>query len=103
MLKRKFWKEKPLTLFNYLIKVNPLIKDSQTAQEVLDTLFEYSSFLKEVIREDGTKICLFYVRDESCIDELVLFEIYIGEDGNDYHYENYGNWEALQNTVDNFE
>lgn len=62
MLKRKFRWEKAKVLYKYLIEENSLIKDSESAEEILNTLCDCSvSFLKEVNRKDGTKICLFYV------------------------------------------
>ena len=65
MLKRKFRWEKAKVLYKYLIEENSLIKDSKSAEEILNTLFDCPvSFLKEVNRKDGTKVCLFYVADE---------------------------------------
>ena len=65
MLKRKFRWEKAKVLYKYLIEENSLIKDSESAEEILNTLCDCPvSFLKEVNRKDGTKICLFYVADE---------------------------------------
>ena len=65
MLKRKFRWEKAKVLYKYLIEENSLIKDSQSAEEILNTLCDCPvSFLKEVNRKDGTKVCLFYVADE---------------------------------------
>jgi hypothetical protein len=49
MIKPRFWDEEPETAFQYLIKENPLIKDSQTAQEVLETLFDKVTFLKKIV------------------------------------------------------
>ena len=64
MLKRKFRWEKAKVLYKYLIEENSLIKDSQSAEEILNTLCDCPvSFLKEVNRKDGTKVCLFYVAD----------------------------------------
>ena len=61
MLKRKFRWEKAKVLYKYLIEENSLIKDSQSAEEILNTLCDCPvSFLKEVNRKDGTKVCLFY-------------------------------------------
>ena len=65
MIKSRFWDEEPETAFQYLIKENPLIKDSQTAQEVLETLFDKVTFLKKIVQEDCTEACLFSVEDES--------------------------------------
>ena len=48
MIKPRFWDEEPETAFQYLIKENPLIKDNQTAQEVLETLFDKVTFFKEI-------------------------------------------------------
>lgn len=68
MLKRKFRWEKAQVLYKYLIEENSLIKDNQSAEEILNTLFDCPvSFLKEVNRNDGTKVCLFYVADEEII------------------------------------
>lgn len=53
MIKGRFWDEEPETAFQYLIKENPLIKDSQTAKEVLKTLFDKVTFLKKAIQEDS--------------------------------------------------
>ena len=102
MLKNKFSKESPTTVFNWLIE-NPLLKDKDSAVKITETLFEDSFFKREVIRDDDTKVYLFLVHDDSNIDEFILFEIYITEDGNDYNYENYYNIEDLKNRVKDFE
>ena len=104
MIKQRFWGEEPETAFQYLIKENPLIKESQTAKEVLETLFNKVTFLKEIIQEDDTKVCLFYAEDESLvIIESVLFEVYIGSEGNDYNYNYYEDEYAVLDAADNFE
>lgn len=103
MLKNKFSKESPTTVFNWLIKENPLLKDKDSAVKITETLFEDSFFKREVIRDDDTKVYLFLVHDDSNIDEFILFEIYITEDGNDYNYENYYNIEDLKNRIKDFE
>lgn len=47
MLKRKFRWEKAKVLYKYLIEENSLIKDSQSAEEILNTLCDCPvSFLK---------------------------------------------------------
>lgn len=106
MIKPRFWGEEPETAFQYLIKENPLIKDNQTAKEVLETLFDKVTFLKRVSQEDGTEACLFYVEDETLESiEYLLFEVYIGLDSNDYNY-NYNYYEdedAVLDAADNFE
>lgn len=99
MLKRKFRWEKAKVLYKYLIEENSLIKDSKSAEEILNTLCDCPvSFLKEVNRKDGTKVCLFYVADEenNIFNEAVLFEIYISKSGNDWNYNYYKNFEAVQ-------
>lgn len=104
MIKQRFWAEEPETAFQYLIKENPLIKDSQTAQEVLETLFDKVTFLKKSIQEDGTEVCLFCVEDETLESiEYFLFEIYIGLDSNDYNYNYYEDEYAVLDAADNFE
>ena len=88
MLKRKFRWEKAQVLYKYLIEENSLIKDSQSAEEILNTLCDCPvSFLKEVNRKDGTKVCLFYVADEenNIFNEAVLFEVHISSSGNDWN------------------
>lgn len=87
-----------------MIKENPLIKDSQTAQEVLETLFDKVTFLKKIVQEDGTEACLFSVEDESFETiEYLLFEVYIGLESNDYNYNYYEDEDAVLDAVDNFE
>lgn len=104
MLKRKFRGEKGRTIYKYLIKENLLIKDSKSAEEILKTLFDCPlSFLKEVNRKDGTKVCLFYVEDDNVFNEAVLFEVHISNSGNDWNYEYYKDLEAVQKAADNFE
>lgn len=106
MLKRKFRWEKAQVLYKYLIEENSLIKDSQSAEEILNTLFDCpASFLKEVNRKDGTKVCLFYVADEenNIFNEAVLFEIHISKSDNDWNYSYYKNLEAVQKAAGNFE
>jgi hypothetical protein len=105
MLKRKFRWEKAQVLYKYLIEENSLIKDSKSAEEILNTLFDCPvSLLKEVNRKDGTKICLFYVADEenNIFNEAVLFEVYISNSGNDWNYNYYKNFEAVQKAAENF-
>ena len=102
MIKGRFWDEEPETAFQYLIKENPLIKDSQTAKEVLKTLFDKVTFLKKAIQEDGTEVCLFCVDDETFESiEYLLFEVYIGLESNDYNY--YEDEDAVLDAADNFE
>lgn len=103
MLKNKFSKESPTTVFNWLIKENPLLKDKDSTVKITETLFEDSFFKREITRDDDTKVYLFLVYDDSNIDEFILFEIYITEDGNDYNYENYYNIEDLENRIKDFE
>lgn len=104
MIKQRFWDEEPETAFQYLIKENPLIKDSQTAQEVLETLFDKVTLLKKAIQEDGTEVCLFCVEDETFeAIEYFLFEVYIGLDNNDYNYNYYEDKYAVLDAADNFE
>lgn len=106
MLKRKFRWEKAKVLYKYLIEENSLIKDSKSAEEILNTLFDCPvTFLKEVIRKDGTKVCLFYVADEenNIFNEAILFKIYISKSGNDWRYDFYKNFEAVQKAAENFE
>ena len=106
MLKRKFRWEKARVLYKYLIEENSLIKDSQSAEKILNTLFDCPvSFLKEVNRKDGTKVCLFYVADEenNIFNEAVLFEVHIRKSGNDWNYNYYKNLEAVQKAAENFE
>ena len=104
MIKPRFWDEEPETAFQYLITENPLIKDSQTAKEVLETLFDKVTFLKKSIQEDGTEACLFYVEDETLESiEYLLFEVYIGLDSNDYNYNYYEDEYAVLDAADNFE
>lgn len=104
MIKQRFWDEEPETAFQYLIKENPLIKDSQTAQEVLEALFDKVTFLKKAIQEDGTEVCLFCVEDETFETiEYLLFEVYIGLDNNDYNYNYYEDEYAVLDAADNFE
>lgn len=87
-----------------MIKENPLIKDNQTAQEVLETLFDKVTFLKKSIQEDGTEVCLFCVEDETLESiEYLLFEVYIGLEGNDYNYNYYEDEYAVLDAADNFE
>lgn len=103
MLKNKFSKESPTTVFNWLIKENPLLKDKDSAVKITETLFEDSFFQKEITRDDDTKVYLFLVHDDSNIDEFILFEIYITKYGNEYNYENYYNIEDLKNRIKDFE
>lgn len=104
MIKGRFWDEEPETAFQYLIKENPLIKDSQTVKEVLKTLFDKVTFLKKAIQEDGTEVCLFCVEDETFETiEYLLFEVYIGLDSNDYNYNYYEDEDAVLDAADNFE
>lgn len=104
MIKPRFWDEEPETAFQYLIKENPLIKDNQTAKEVLETLFDKVTFLKRVSQEDGTEACLFYVEDETLESiEYLLFEVYIGLDSNDYNYNYYEDEYAVLDAADDFE
>ena len=104
MIKQRFWDEEPETAFQYLIKENPLIKDNQTDKDVLETLFDKVTFLKEVIQEDGTEVCLFCVEDESFETiEYLLFEVYISLEGNDYNYNYYEDEYAVLDAADNFE
>ena len=104
MIKPRFWDEEPETAFQYLITENPLIKDSQTAKEVLETLFDKVTFLKKSIQEEGTEACLFYVEDETLESiEYLLFEVYIGLDSNDYNYNYYEDEYAVLDAADNFE
>lgn len=87
-----------------MIKENPLIKDSQTAKEVLKTLFDKVTFLKKAIQEDSTEVCLFCVEDETFETiEYLLFEVYIGLDSNDYNYNYYEDEYAVLDAADNFE
>lgn len=105
MLKRKFRWEKAKVLYKYLIEENSLIKDSESAEEILNTLCDCPvSFLKEVNLKDGTKICLFYVADEenNIFNEAVLFEIHISKSGNGWNYSYYKNLEAVQKAAENF-
>ena len=105
MLKRKFRWEKAQVLYKYLIEENSLIKDSQSAEEILNTLFDCPvSFLKEVNRKDDTKVCLFYVADEenNIFNEAVLFEVHINKSGNDWNYNYYKNLEAVKEAAENF-
>ena len=103
MIKPRFWDEEPETAFQYLIKENPLIKDSQTAKEVLETLFDKVTFLKKVIQEEDIEVCLFCVEDEALETiEYLLFEIYIGLDSNDYNYNYYEDEYAVLDEADNF-
>ena len=104
MIKGRFWDEEPETAFQYLIKENPLIKDSQTVKEVLKTLFDKVTFLKKAIQEDGTEVCLFCVEDETFETiEYLLFEVYIGLDSNDYNYNYYEDEDDVLDAADNFE
>ena len=104
MIKQRFWDEEPETAFQYLIKENPLIKDSQTAKEVLETLFNKVTFLKEIIQEDDTEVCLFCVEDETFETiEYLLFEVYIGLESNDYNYNYYEDEYAVLDAADNIE
>ena len=104
MIKQRFWDEEPETAFQYLIKENPLIKDSQTAQEVLEALFDKVTFLKKAIQEDSTEVCLFCLEDETLETiEYLLFEVYIGSEGNDYNYNYYEDEYAVLDAADNFE
>ena len=105
MLKRKFRWEKAQVLYKYLIEENSLIKDSQSAEEILNTLCDCPvSFLKEVNRKEDTKVCLFYVADEenNIFNEAVLFEVHIRKSGNDWNYSYYKNLEAVQKAAENF-
>lgn len=105
MLKRKFRRESR-TVYKYLIEENSLIKDSKSAEEILNTLFDCPvSFLREVNQKDGTKVCLFYVADEedNIFNEAILFKIYIGNSGNDWRYDFYKNLEAVKKAAENFE
>lgn len=105
MLKRKFRWEKAKVLYKYLIEENSLIKDSKSAEEILNTLFDCPvTFLKEVIRKDGTKVCLFYVADEenNIFNEAVLFEVHISKSCNDWNYNYYKNLEAVKKAAENF-
>lgn len=62
------------------------------------------TFLKEVIQEDGTEVCLFCVEDESFETiEYLLFEIYISLEGNDYNYNYYEDEYTVLDAADNFE
>lgn len=104
MLKRKFRRESR-TVYKYLIEENSLIKDSKSAEEILNTLFDCPvSFLREVNRKDGTKVCLFYVADEedNIFNEAILFKIYISKSGNDWRYDFYKNLEAVQKEAEKF-
>ena len=104
MIKQRFWDEEPETAFQSLIKANPLIKDSQTAKEVLEIFFDKVTFLQEVIQDDGTDVCSFCVEDESFETiEYLLFEIYISLEGNDYNYNYYEDEYAVLDAADNFE
>jgi len=106
MLKRKFRREKARIVYKYLIEENSLIKDSKSAEEILNTLFYCPvTFLREVNRKDGTKVCLFYVDDyeDNIFNEAVLFEVHISKSGNDWNYHYYKNLEAVQKAADNFE
>ena len=103
MLKRKFRGEKGRTIYKYLIEENSLIKDSKSAEEILNTLFDCPvSFLKEINRKEGTKVCLFYVEDDNVFNEAVLFEIHISKSGNDWNYNYYKNLEAVKKAAENF-
>ena len=104
MIKPRFWDEEPETAFQYLIKENPLIKDNQTAKEVLETLFDKATFLKRVSQEDGTEVCLFCVEDETFETiEYLLFEVYIVLDSIYYIYNYYEYEYAVLDAADNFE
>lgn len=81
MLKRKFRRESR-TVYKYLIEENSLVKDSKSAEEILNTLFYCPvTFLREVNRKDGTKVCLFYVDDyeDNIFNEAILFKILVAQ------------------------
>lgn len=106
MLKRKFRREKARIVYKYLIEENSLVKDSKSAEEILNTLFYCPvTFLREVNRKDGTKVCLFYVDDyeDNIFNEAILLKIYISSSGNDWKYDFYKNLEAVKKAAENFE
>lgn len=51
-----------------------------------------------------TEVCLFCVEDETLESiEYLLFEVYIGLEGNDYNYNYYEDEYAVLDAADNFE